>query len=285
MSSTVSVILPTYNRAKSLPRAIDSVLSQTFADFELIIVDDGSTDNTADILRQYEGDQRVHLLSQAQAGCAGARNTGLLNSRGRYLAFQDSDDEWLPTKLEAAVKALENSGPEVGVVYSDMIRVGADQTISIWRSPEVVKGILIDENRLDYQVAGIGMCSALIKRECFDKVGPFDQTMPRFSDLEFFIRASEHFEFLYHPTPLVKYYAGPGISTNTADQVVARRYLIDKYNARLSENKHHLVGQFLHLEIAQRDLLINQLESKLKVCQTVPESKSLTTVDEDCARA
>jgi glycosyltransferase involved in cell wall biosynthesis len=273
MSSTASVILPTYNRAKTLPRAIDSVLSQTFIDFELIIVDDGSTDTTADILRQYEGHEKVHLFSQANAGCASARNLGLLNSRGRYLAFQDSDDEWLPTRLEEAVKAFENTGPDVGVVYGDMIRVAADQTCTTWKSPEVVKGILIDEDRLDYQVAGIGMCSSVIKRECFDKVGPFDQAMPRFSDLEFFIRASEHFEFLYHPTPLVKYYAGPGISTNIEDQVIARRYLIEKYNARLSEHKPHMVGQFLYLEIAKRDLLIKELENELKACRTVSEAQ------------
>jgi glycosyltransferase involved in cell wall biosynthesis len=113
MRPVVSVILPTYNRASTLGRAVDSVLKQTFDDFELIIIDDGSTDESDAVLRAYTNDGRVRVIRQARnTGCAEARNVGVTASSGLYLAFQDSDDEWLPDKLEKSVAALEALPPE-----------------------------------------------------------------------------------------------------------------------------------------------------------------------------
>src|SRR5687768_15137573 len=103
----VSVVLPTYNRAKTLERSIQSVLNQTFTDFELIIVDDGSTDESESILAKFSQLANVVLVARPRRGCAAARNQGIRLARGRYMAFQDSDDEWRPNKLAKAVAALE----------------------------------------------------------------------------------------------------------------------------------------------------------------------------------
>src|SRR6476646_10142085 len=103
----VSVVLPTYNRASTIQRAINSVLNQTFSDLELIVVDDGSTDGTRGVLASYKGHGNVHVIATPHAGCAAARNIGIRASRGRYVAFQDSDDEWEPNKLAAATSALD----------------------------------------------------------------------------------------------------------------------------------------------------------------------------------
>ncbi|HKG22592.1 MAG TPA: glycosyltransferase [Blastocatellia bacterium] len=252
MNPTASVILPTYNRGKTLKRAIDSVLAQTFKDFELIVIDDRSTDETPEILSAYGRQHRIRLVSQLRRGCAAARNIGVLASRGRYIGFQDSDDEWMPTKLERAIEALESSGPEIGVFYSDMLRVETNGNTYHFHSPDVRKGLLINDETLDYQVHCIGIQSAVIRRECFDKAGLFDEALPRLIDLDLFIRLSDHFEFFHCKEPLVRYYDCEGISTNAVALVSARRYLIDKYRRRLEEHRCHLVSQHLHLRVASQ---------------------------------
>jgi glycosyltransferase involved in cell wall biosynthesis len=266
VSPTVSVVLPTYNRARTLRRAIESVLNQKYRDFELIIIDDRSTDQTFEVIGKYADHDMVRVISQLKQGCSAARNAGICASRGRYIAFQDSDDEWSLDMLEKAVAALESSGPEVGVFYSDMLLIQEDGSNSYWQSPEVERGKLINEDTLDFQVCCIGIISAVIKRECFDKVGLFDESLPRFIDLELFIRLSDFFDFIHCREPLARYYAGNGISTDQEAQVVARRYLIDKYQKRLEKNKHHLAAQYLRLSIALQqeriDLLTAQLSDK-----------------------
>jgi glycosyltransferase involved in cell wall biosynthesis len=250
MPHLVSVILPTYNRAETLERAIESVLNQTFTDFELIVIDDRSTDNTHVILSKYADLSNVRLISQLRRGCSVARNIGISIAKGRYVAFQDSDDEWVPDKLAKAVAVLEGTGPEVGVFYSDMLRVQVDGSSADFRSPDVEQGVLVNETTLDYQVYCIGIQSAVIKRECFDEAGYFDETLPRFIDLELFIRLSDKFRFVHCKEMLVKYYAGEGISTNRQALVTARRCLLRKYRSRLKQQKHHLAKQYLHVALA-----------------------------------
>ena len=245
----VSVILPTYNRAGTLDRAIRSVLNQTFTDYELIIVDDGSSDNTELVLGKYDGCEKVKVLFRPRLRCAAARNAGIRQARGRYLAFQDSDDEWLPEKLAKAVVALEESDAETGVFYSDMLVMG-EGSVRDFHAPDVKQGTLINELTLDYQVLCLGIQSAVIKRECFEKAGFFDEALPRWIDLDLFIRLSDSFRFIYCREKLVKFYIGEGISTNQEALITARRYLIAKYRKRLRGQKHHLAKQYIHLALA-----------------------------------
>ena len=112
----VTVVLPTYDREPLLWRSIRSVLDQTYEDFELIIVDDGSTDATAESVARF-GDRRLRCIRLAEnRGAAAARNVGIRAATGRFIAFQDSDDEWLPSKLERHMRAFETCGPEVAIV-------------------------------------------------------------------------------------------------------------------------------------------------------------------------
>jgi glycosyltransferase involved in cell wall biosynthesis len=244
--------MPTYNRAGTLDRAIRSVLDQTFRDFELVITDDGSTDESRRILERYCGLTNVRVVSSTHRGCSAARNLGVTASTAPLVAFQDSDDEWLPNKLEEAVTALSSAGSGVGVFYSNMIRVHEDGTFSDWRSPDMCRGVLISESTLDYQAMGIGIQSAVIKRTCFAQAGLFDEALQRFIDLDLFIRLSERFDFHHHGKALVKFYAGGGISRDTQALVRARRYLIAKYRKRLRVERHHLAHQYLFLADALR---------------------------------
>lgn len=247
----VSVILPTYNRARTLDRAIRSVLNQTFGDFELIVTDDGSSDESRSLLTRYSGLAKVRVISSSHQGCSAARNLGVINSKAPLIAFQDSDDEWLPCKLERAVAVLSSAG-DTGIFYSNMIRIREDGSSSEWRSPEVCRGLLVSESTLDYQVAGIGIQAAVVKRACFEQVGLFDDALPRLIDLDLLVRISDHFDFHHHAEPLVRYYATSGISTDTHALVVARRHLIRKYRTRLRVKRHHLAHQYLFLADALR---------------------------------
>jgi glycosyltransferase involved in cell wall biosynthesis len=132
---TVTVIIPAFNVAAYLPAAVQSVLAQRYTDFEVIIVDDGSRDATAEIARSYT-DPRVRLVSQANRGLAGARNTGIRHARGEFIAFLDADDLWHPDKLGAHV-ALLTRHPEVGVSYSQSAFIDdAGQPLNYWQRPK-----------------------------------------------------------------------------------------------------------------------------------------------------
>jgi glycosyltransferase involved in cell wall biosynthesis len=249
----VSVVLPTYNRAATLERAIHSVLNQTFSDLELIVVDDGSTDGTHGVLACHERRGNVRVIATNHSGCAAARNIGVRRSRGRYIAFQDSDDEWEPNKLAAAMSALDGTGPDTGVFYSDMMMILRDGRSAVLASPEVTPGALIDERTLDYQVRCIGIQSAVIKRECFERAGYFDEALPRLIDLELFIRLAGAYRFVRSAEPLVKYHFGDGISSNTEALVRARRHLLQKYGAELKKHRRYIAGQYLYLGLALED--------------------------------
>jgi glycosyltransferase involved in cell wall biosynthesis len=250
----VSVVLPTYNRAATLTRAIESVLTQTFPHFELIVVDDGSTDDSPAILRRYERVANVRVVRTPHRGCAAARNTGIALAKTDYVAFQDSDDEWEPRKLAVAMAALDGTGPDTGVFYSDMRVVLPDGRWAVMPSPVVSPNALIDEQTLDYQVRCIGIQSAVIKRECFDRVGTFDEALPRFVDLDLFIRLSDVYRFVRSPEVLVRYnHLGSGITADRRALVEARRYLLQKYRHRLERHRHHLAAQYLFLAGALRE--------------------------------
>jgi len=124
--SLVSVVIPTYNRAYCIERALDSVLRQTHQDFEIILVDDGSTDGTSELIaRRYGHDGRIRYILQQNAGVSAARNTGLRAVRGDFVALLDSDDVWKPWKVELQLRCLEQV-PHAGMIWTDMEAVGAD---------------------------------------------------------------------------------------------------------------------------------------------------------------
>jgi glycosyltransferase involved in cell wall biosynthesis len=243
----VSVILPTHNRAATLARAIRSVREQTFKNFELIIVDDGSTDGTAEFLREYAGRADTLVITTRQRGAAAARNLGAGRARGTYLAFQDSDDEWIPRKLELTVAALAETGPETAAVYGDMIQITPEGKQMDFKSPEVEQGRLINDVTNDFQVLRIGIQTSLIKRQCFEAAGGFDEALPRYIDMELFARLALWNHLVRLQEPLALYYMGPGISKNRSALVAARLYLLDKYRSRLSTTPRHLAWQYLHV--------------------------------------
>jgi glycosyltransferase involved in cell wall biosynthesis len=229
ITPAVSIVIPTYNRAALLGRSIRSVLGQSYRDFELIVIDDGSTDGTRDVVAGFR-DRRVRYVPLARnKGAAAARNVGVRMARGKFLAFQDSDDEWLPSKLAKQMSAFERGSVRLGVVYSDMQRVMSDGTEIYFAAPGAPSGRLIDPANRFYQVGNLGVQSSVIKRECFEAAGRFNEELPAFEDLEMFIRLSRRCDFYHLREPLVKYYDTQGVSKDAYACWVSRKKMLKLY--------------------------------------------------------
>ncbi len=236
VAPVVSVVLPTYDRAPVICRAIRSVLDQTYRSFELVVVDDGSNDATLERVACLD-DHRIRCIRlDRNRGAAAARNAGVEASIGRFVAFQDSDDEWLPEKLACQMRVFETCRAEVGVVYSDMERVHLDGTRTYHRSPSVVRGRPIDPATGFYQVCNLGIQSTVIRRECLAAVGDFNKEFRALEDLELFLRLSERFAFHHLPVPLVRYHESTGISQDMHAKLVARKLLLQLYGEQLARH-------------------------------------------------
>ena len=209
-STPVSVIIPTHNRAGFLAQAIDSVLSQTYANFELIVVDDGSSDGTPALLASY--DKALVSLRQENRGPAAARNAGIRAARHPLLAFLDSDDQFTRHKLALQVAAME-AQPEM--------------LISHTRETWFRNGLHLNQKKRHAKKGGdifarnlalclVGMSTVMVRQELFERIGLFDESFPCCEDYEFWLRASVAHPFLLLDTPLTAKHGG------RPDQVSAR---------------------------------------------------------------
>ncbi len=200
----VSVIIPTYNYARFLATAIRSVLGQTIEDIELIVVDDGSTDNTRDVVAQFESDRRVRYAYQKNQGDAPARVHGLTLATGRYLGFLDSDDYWLPEKLELQLAALRDN-PAAGAVHSAVYLdvIDSEQRVifrTLLTRPPLREKTLYAE--LLYRMIITGShSSVVVPRAVLDRVGVFDPTLMS-CDWDLWRRIAWEHEILYIDIPL-----------------------------------------------------------------------------------
>jgi glycosyltransferase involved in cell wall biosynthesis len=211
----ISVILPTRNRATLVGRAIDSVLAQTCRDFELIVIDDASTDNTVAVLGAI-GDPRLVVRRLTSAGgAAAARNHGLSVARGEFVGFQDSDDTWRPEKLERQLTALETAGATAVASVCSFRHIFPNRTRDIIHSPGVVPGPEV-ARRIVYGLS-LGTVSLMARRRAVNEAGGFDETLPRLQDIELCLRLSEKGAFVFLDAVLQDiYFTSDSISADAA---------------------------------------------------------------------
>jgi glycosyltransferase involved in cell wall biosynthesis len=200
MSPSVSVVIPVHNRESALRCAIASVLKQTWQDFELIVVDDGSTDRSAAVAAAV-GDSRIKVVRHpSNRGGSAARNTGVRVSQAEFIAFLDSDDEWLPEKTERQLRLFERSPSDLALVYAGVERVYGDGTVTrqVPVPPKNVLRALVLDNV-------IGETSvAMVRRSAIEAVGGFDETLPWAQDLDLWLRLCERFRADLVPEVLVR---------------------------------------------------------------------------------
>lgn len=194
----VSVVIPTCNRPVLLKRAIDSVLKQTFTDFELIVVDDGVSEKAEDSVKSIS-DPRVHYVVSGGLGGSAARNLGIKAARGTYVAFLDDDDVWLPNKLEKQISLLGSSTSDVGFCFSAVKRDLGNGREEITTVPQGVGDYF---ERTLTRFAGILTITLIVKREVFDTVGGFDESLPSHQEAELMIRVAQKYKGIGINEPL-----------------------------------------------------------------------------------
>lgn len=225
----ISIIIPSYNRASSIEKSMQSVLCQTYKDIELIIVDDGSTDNTRSVVEAID-DNRVKYIYQSNAGACVARNTGIEAAKGEYIAFQDSDDVWASAKLEKQVEIL-NSRPEVDIVCCQTKCSRLDGTYFVTMSD--CNDVILTSERGPF---GISTQTLLMRREVTDQIR-FDPKVTRFQDLDFMLAAIQCYKTFCVGEVLVERYIGDDSITNHAGKILDMSYYMPAKYAYLKDAK------------------------------------------------
>lgn len=203
MEPLVSVIIATYNRADLVVQAVESVLNQTYGNIELIVVDDGSTDHTHKALERYQG--KLTYIYQKRSERSKARNEGFRHSGGDYIAFLDSDDLWLPTKIEKQAQLL-NEEPDVGLVYTDVQFVDSNGNAHVgavsWDTPQRAH---MYEDLMTHNIITGTTSSVMVRRTCLNDVGLFDESMNTCEDLDLYRRIARYYRFRRIDLPLIKF--------------------------------------------------------------------------------
>jgi glycosyltransferase involved in cell wall biosynthesis len=238
----VSVVIPTHNRAHLLGRAVNSVLRQTFVDFELIVVDDASTDDTASVIGSLH-DQRIKYTRHGlNLGAPAARNTGILSAQGDYIGLLDDDDEWYPEKLEKQVLKFSKVSEAAGLIYSGYEVRDSDGCLLRTYLPEARGDVHL---RLLLGTT-IGSPTPLIRKACFQKAGLFDESLKSCQDWDMWKRISDHYEFDYVLEILaIGYRHEKQISSDFSSMIPGRTRMVEKHLAEFRKHPEILV---IHLK-------------------------------------
>ena len=214
-----SVIIPTFNRLSFLKEAIESVLSQTYEDFELILVDDGSTDGTKEFAAELSN--RLKYVYQENSGPSAARNRGISESQGEYITFLDSDDLWLENKLEIEIDFMK-ANREAVVCYTDEIWIRKGVRVNPKNKHRKYSGWIFEQC---LPLCIVSPSSVLMRKGFFESVGYFDETLPACEDYDLWLRASLKFPYHFIPQKLIIKRGGH------ADQL-SRQWGLDRYRVQ-----------------------------------------------------
>ena len=274
----VSVVIPTYNRAHLLTRAVISALRQTSVDFEVIVVDDASTDSTPVVLQQLADPRLCNLRHATRRGAAAARNTGVQASQGRFIAFLDSDDEWLPTILTTQMQYFESCPAEVGVVFTSFQNIGKYNTsvvpgqLRAWLNHLPVERLHLSGNLAASLAHGnfITTSASMVRRECFNQAGMFDECLPRLQDWELWLRIAQQYTFAWIDLPLAIVYDTSGnISSDSQALRTALQLILEKHDGptsqELTAHCHFALGD---LYMQQNDLIQGRFQLKQAIHQS-----------------
>ncbi|WP_316900072.1 glycosyltransferase family 2 protein [Pseudodesulfovibrio indicus] len=248
-NSLVSIILPTFNRAEFLPRALDSVLAQSYGNWECFVIDDGSTDGTDAVLARYT-DPRITSFRQENQGVSGARNAGIARCRGDVLALLDSDDEWMERKLEAQLGYMADKGFEISQTEEIWVRNGkrVNQPARYAR-PE---GWFFEAS---LEMCLISPSCTMFTRRAWEIMGPFDTAMPSCEDYDMWLRACLHFPVGLVREPLTVKHGG------RADQLSVCVPCADLHRIRALVK----ILQSRKLDDRQRELALDALRRKVEI--------------------
>lgn len=263
----ISVIIPTLNRVKWLGQAIQSVLDQTCPVFEIIVVDDGSSDGTGLMIRDKFSD-RINYLYQENRGVSHARNIGIQNSSGNWIAFLDSDDQWLPEKLQTQIAALEKN-PGYRFCHTNEIWIRNGKRVNPMSKHDKSGGFIY---RKCLPLCVISPSSALMRRDVFGELGVFDETLPACEDYDFWLRYCSRYPVLYVESPQLIKHGGH------KDQLSKRYWGMDRFRVQALLK----TLESGHLSEQDREATIEMILEKCRVLRTGAEKHNNVAMIEFC---
>jgi glycosyltransferase involved in cell wall biosynthesis len=224
-----SVIIPTHNRAGLLEQALQSVLEQTFTDFEVIVVDDHSTDDTQARLARYDDPRLTYFLNDHSRGGAGARNAGIARAKGQWIAFLDDDDVWLPQKLERQHQKIVTVSAEVGLVYTGYATYDFQRDRILAEFQPQKAGWILDD--LLYENCITGFCGVVIRADLLKAVGGLDELLPSRQDIDLYVQIAQRAAIAYVAETLFYIRKGHAerVSINWENKLAGHRLFKEKY--------------------------------------------------------
>jgi glycosyltransferase involved in cell wall biosynthesis len=235
MTPAVSVVVATYNYGRFLAGALESALAQTFRDLEVVVVDDGSADETPAVVRPFLADPRVRCVRTDHLGQPGAKNVGIRLARAPLVAFLDADDLWLPAKLERQLPLFEIDR-RVGVVYSRRLLMDEEGWPLEYEQPPLYRGRVLEAM---FRTNFVCFSSVVVRRRAFEQAGLFDERLALAIDYDQWLRVARHWHFDYVDEPLVKYRVGhANLSRRVEERLttvlgIMRRFLDEGSGRRL----------------------------------------------------
>ena len=246
----VSVIIPTYNRLPMLKEAVDSILAQNFEDFELIVIDDGSSDGTAAEIARYGG--RVKLLQHKEnRGVSAARNTGITHAKGKYIAFLDSDDLWVKGKLKIQTTFLDEN-PHYPLCYTDEIWIRKGKRVNPMLKHAKYSGWIFEKC---LPLCTISPSSAMMRKTLFSRVGLFDEALPVCEDYDLWLRISARFPIFFIDKKMIIKRGGH------PDQLSNRSWGNDRYRVMALEK---LLSE-PSLGTSEREKVLEEMKMKCQI--------------------
>jgi glycosyltransferase involved in cell wall biosynthesis len=236
MNPLVSIIIPTRNRAKLLPRALKSILAQTYNNFECIVIDGQSTDNTKEVVAEINDARIKYQVQKVMKNGATATNEGIAEAKGKYIAFLDDDDEWLSGKLEKQVNYFEQLPEKIGLIYHWMDYYDSQTGVLLQEIHPALKGYIFPSVLADEAIGGTP--TYLVRKSVFDKIGGFDTNLVFGDDGEFIRRVAKDYEIDFIPAVLAKIYINheyirqSDVSIDSYnDAINASLYIFNKYKS------------------------------------------------------
>lgn len=252
-----TVVIPTHNRAELLKEAIQSVLEQTFKDFELIVVDDHSSDNTKDVVASFGNDHNIiYMMNDRTKGGAGARNTGIFEAKGEWIAFLDDDDVWLPKKLELQYNKIQELDDSVGLIYTGYASYDFDNKHEILHNIPQKEGWIQKDLLYNNYIKAFG--GVVIRSDLLRMVGGLDERFPAYQDNELYVRISQlaKVAFIKDILLYVRTANKDRISIDPHKKLLAYQLFWDKYRNLINNNprlRHRIASRVLVYAFIKKD--------------------------------
>tara|TARA_R110002072_G_scaffold534_8_gene4285 strand:+ start:36606 stop:37439 length:834 start_codon:yes stop_codon:yes gene_type:complete len=250
----ISVVIPTYNRKETIKRAMDSVLSQSYQNFELIIVDDGSTDETQEIINKFLPHEKIKVISIDNSGVSKARNIGIQNADSKWIAFLDSDDEWHTDKLTMQMKVIEDD-PDAVLIHTNEVWIRNGKHLKQKGIHKKYGGFIFDKC---IPLCNISPSTSLIKKSVLEEVGMFDEKFVVCEDYDLWLKISSKYKVHFIEDSLVNKYGGHD------DQLSTMYKAMDYYRVKALDNildirelSHENVQLVREMIISKSEILIN----------------------------